>query len=213
MKIVDLSATITSDALVFPGYPRPVILPWTNIEKHGYYSNVIHMVEHTLTHVDSPAHFIKDASTIDKVSLDHFMGRAVALDFRDKKESGFITKKDLEMRLRGFEKINIVLLYTGWDEYLGSENYFKGYPGLSKDGAEYLREIGIKAVGIDGGDIDSSRSKGFPVHNTLLPAGIVVYEGLVNLREVIGKVFNFIGLPLKIGNGSASPVRAVAVIE
>ena len=208
MKIIDLSAVIKSDALVFPGYPRPVILKWTDVEKHGYYSNVLHMVEHTLTHVDSPAHFVKGALTIDKVSLDHFIGKAIAIDFRDKKNGGFITKEDLEKYVNKESDIQVVLLYTGWDEYLGSEDYFKDYPGLSKDGAEYLRDLNIKAVGIDGPDIDSSKSDDFPAHNTLLPEGIVIYEGLVNLKEVTGKTFDFIGLPLKIYNGSASPVRA-----
>jgi kynurenine formamidase len=30
---------------------------------------------------------------------------------------------------------------------------------------------------------------------------------------VAGKAFQFIGLPLKIRNGSGSPIRAVAVLE
>ena len=213
MKTVDLSSTIVTDAPVFPGYPKPVILKWTVIEKHGYYSNVLHMVEHTLTHVDSPAHFIKGAPTIDKVTLDHFMGKAIALDLRDEEEGSLITESDIKKYVKAPTDIKIVILYTGWEKKTGSEDYFKGYPGLSKDAAEYLRDLDMKAVGIDGPDIDHHNSEGFPAHHVLLSAGMVIYEGLVNLKEVAGKTFNFIGLPLKINDGSASPVRVVAILD
>jgi kynurenine formamidase len=212
LKIVDLTAVIKADSLVFPGYVRPAILKWTDLEKHGYYSNLLYMVEHTLTHVDSPAHFLKNANTIDEVPLNHFVGRATAIDLRSKKEDGFITKADLQEYIKKDEN-DIVLLYTGWEEYMGREEYFVNYPGLSKDGAEFLRDVNVKAVGIDGPDIDSYKSKGFPAHKILLGAGIVIYEGLINLGEISGKKFNFVGLPLKIHMGSASPVRAVAIIE
>jgi len=212
LKIVDLTAVIKADSLVFPGYVRPAILKWTDLEKHGYYSNLLYMVEHTLTHVDSPAHFLKNANTIDEVPLNHFVGRAAAIDLRSKKEDGFITKADLQEYIKKDEN-DIVLLYTGWEEYMGREEYFANYPGLSKDGAEFLRDVNVKAVGIDGPDIDNYKSKGFPAHKILLGAGIVIYEGLINLGEISGKKFNFVGLPLKIHMGSASPVRAVAIIE
>ncbi len=212
MKIVDLSCVIKVDSPVFPGYVKPTILKWTDLEKHGYYSNLLYMVEHTLTHVDSPAHFIKNADTIDRVSLDHFVGRATAIDLRSKKEGGFITKVDLQGYIKKGEN-DVILLYTGWEQYMEREEYFANYPGLSRDGAEFLRDAGVKAVGIDGPDIDNYKSKGFPAHHILLSAGIVIYEGLINLSEVLGKKFKFVGLPLKINMGSASPVRAVAILE
>ena len=44
-------------------------------------------------------------------------------------------------------------------------------------------------------------------------SGVVIYENLTNLKPLIGKRFKFIGVPLKIVKGSASPVRALAVLE
>jgi kynurenine formamidase len=38
-------------------------------------------------------------------------------------------------------------------------------------------------------------------------------ENLGDLRPVVGRRFQFIGLPLKIRKGSGSPIRAVAVLE
>ncbi len=41
--------------------------------------------------------------------------------------------------------------------------------------------------------------------------GITHYENLANLDQVVGKRFTFFGLPLRIRNGTGSPVRAVAL--
>jgi len=41
----------------------------------------------------------------------------------------------------------------------------------------------------------------------------VIYENLTNLSQLLGRRFQFTGFPLKILGGSASPVRAVAVLE
>jgi kynurenine formamidase len=43
--------------------------------------------------------------------------------------------------------------------------------------------------------------------------GIHHYENLANLRELVGRRFTFVGFPLKIRDGTGSPVRAVAVLE
>jgi len=42
---------------------------------------------------------------------------------------------------------------------------------------------------------------------------ITHFENLANLDQVVGKRFTFIGFPLKIREGTGSPVRAVAVVE
>lgn len=212
MKIVDLSFKIESGAPVFPAHPKPAILPWSKIEIQGFYSNVLFLSEHTLTHVDVPAHFVKDAPTVDEVPLEKFIGEGVVLDFSYKKPKEEITLEDLNKALEKtrVEKDYIVLLYTGFDKYIGRPEYFTDYVGLSKEAAEKLVEIGVKAVGLDTPSIDRPP---FEVHPVLLSKGIVIYECLTGLDKLLGKKFKFIGLPLKIAGGSASPVRAVAVLE
>ena len=52
------------------------------------------------------------------------------------------------------------------------------------------------------------------VHKACAELGITHMESLCNLEELIGKgLFRFIGLPLKIRNGSGGPMRAVAVLD
>jgi len=214
VKVLDLTLTLRTGAPVFPGYPTPIVHTWTTIEKNGYYSNLLQFVEHTGTHVDSPAHFVKGAPTIDKVPLDRFMGKGVVIGVSDLPKKGAITREIIENRLReqGVEVGSgwVVLFYTGYDEKAGTPEWFE-HPDLDETGAKYLAEKNVNAVGIDAPSIDHEP---FPAHTALLSKGIVIYENLTGLKELVGKPgFKFIGLPLKIENGSASPVRAVAILE
>ncbi|KAK7199524.1 putative cyclase [Novymonas esmeraldas] len=47
----------------------------------------------------------------------------------------------------------------------------------------------------------------------LLSHGIVTYTDLVNVEQLVGISFTFVGLPLRIRGGDGSPVRAVAIVE
>ena len=211
MKVVDLTMSLKTGSPVFPGYPIPLVHTWTTIKEHGYYSNLLMLVEHTLTHVDSPAHFIEGAATIDEVPLERFMGHGVVIDVSHLGPKAPITGDFLEKNLKGLGvgKGWVVLLRTGYDAKAGTPEWFE-HPGLDESGAEYLVALGVNAVGIDAPSIDQAP---FPGHKVLLPRGIVIYENLTNLKELLGKTFTFYGFPLKIHKGSASPVRALAVLE
>ncbi|RLF23280.1 MAG: cyclase family protein [Thermoprotei archaeon] len=216
MRIVDLSYKITHGMSVFPGYPIPAIIKWANIKVHGFYANVLYVVEHGGTHVDSPAHFIEEAPTIDKIPLGKFFGPCIALKVEPRRGNVIgvedIKRAENEQGLR-LEKDLIVLLYTGWDSKWGSDEYFKNFPGIDSDAAEYLAEKEIKAVGIDSPSIDPPQATEFPAHKILLRKGILIYENLRSIGEVVGKRGTFYGVPLAIENGSASPVRAFIVLE
>lgn len=210
-RIVDLTMELKTGTPVFPGDPSPIILTITTIREHGYYGNLVQLSEHTGTHVDSPAHFIEGALTIDKVPLEKFMGRGVVVDATGLSPRALITREFLEEALYG-KKVGrgcVLLIMTGYDVRAGTPDWFN-HPGLDESGAQYLVELGVNAVGIDAPSIDHPP---FPGHFILLSNGIVIYENLTNLKEIVNKQFQFYGFPLKIQNGSASPVRAVAILE
>jgi kynurenine formamidase len=216
MVKIDLSRTIKPGMWVFPAYIAPVVCEWTRHEVHGFRSNLLVLIEHTGTHVDSPAHFIEEGAFIDEVPLDRFYGRAVTVDLHNlaANNKAFtvdeIEKSILENRAAIDEAI--VLLRTGWEEKWSTDDYQRN-PGLSKEAAEYIVRRKVKAVGIDAPSIDPGDSKDFPAHVTLLKEGVVIYENLRNLESVGEAEFTFVGLPLGIEKGSASPVRAIAVLE
>jgi kynurenine formamidase len=211
LKVIDLSMEIKTGSPVFPGYPTPIVHPWTTIREHGYYSNILQFVEHTATHVDAPAHFIEGAPTIDAVPLERFMGRGIVVDASHLPPKASITREFLEKALSGRSVGRgwIVLIMTSYDRKAGTPEWFN-HPGLDESGARYLAELDVNAVGIDAPSIDHEP---FPAHRILLQKGIVIFENLTNLELVKGREFMFYAFPLKIVKGSASPVRAVAIIE
>jgi len=214
MKIIDLSFEIHTGAPVFPLYPVPIVHKWTSIDEHGYYSNLLMFVEHTLTHVDVPAHFVKNGLTVEQMPLERFMGKCVVIDVSNKPPKYEITPEDIESQLKRLN-VNvgpgwILLFYTGYDRKIGTPDFFN-HPGLGWASSKYVAELKVNGVGFDAPSVDH---KPFPAHKTLLPKGIVLYENLTNLDKLVGLAgFKFIGLPLKIRKGSASPVRAIAIIE
>ena len=188
--IIDLSMELSENILVYPGDPKVEIKAWSTIEKDGYYMNTLFVGEHTGTHVDAPAHFIEGGKTIDEMPLDKFIGEGAVID---------VSKLDRDILPEDItENAEILLLYTN-----GAEVY------LSEESAKHLVNLGVKALGIDKPSID----RDFRAHRVLLANEVVIFENLVNLEKLIGKEFTFIGVPLKIKNGSGSPVRAFAIIK
>jgi len=211
VRIVDLSRTMEPGMQVFPVYPSVQVIQWTIYETHGFKSEVLFASTHTGTHVDAPAHFVEGGLDVSSTPLDVFFVDAVAVDVSGTRSiDGAILREGLEGL---FERGLGVLLYTSWEDLYGTDRYVAENPGLSVDGAEALVELGASIVGIDSPSIDPSGAEGFPAHRALLSSGIPVIENLCNLKQLVGKRFKLIALPLKIKEATASPVRAVAVLE
>lgn len=187
--IVDLSLPLGEETELYPGDPPVSIKPWALIWRDGYYMNVIKMGEHTGTHVDAPAHFIPNGKTVDEMPLERFMGRGIVIDVR----GGEGEVKLGEIPDSGYYN-RIVLFLTGGRE-------------LSPEVALFLAAEGVKAVGTDAMSIGDEA-----VHTILLSEEVPIFENLTNLEALLGKEFTFIAFPLRIKNGSGSPVRAVAVL-
>ena len=175
----------------------------------GWESRSILISEHCGTHVDAPRHFVPDSKTIDQVPLSKFIGDAVLIDLRGiQKENEPIKKdqllacckkNDLEIR-----KGDIVILFS-------AENT----KGLTDDAVDWLIARKIKAVGTNI-FIEEDRVEDDLIvrnaHMYFLSNGISIFEGLINLEKIEKNRFTFIGLPLKIQNGTGSPVRAIAIV-
>jgi kynurenine formamidase len=112
--------------------------------------------------------------------------------------------RDRELRGRA------VLVHTSWSAYFNTERYFEGYPFLTADAAAYLRDCGVKLVGIDSHNIDDTREQARPVHSTLLREDILIVEHLTNLAALPDEGFCFSAVPPKIQGVGTFPVRAFA---
>jgi kynurenine formamidase len=89
--------------------------------------------------------------------------------------------------------------------------YVEDWPGLHRTAAQYLLDRRIKAVGTDCLSIDCCGSTEIPAHDRFLRNDILIMENLANLDDLPERFF-FLAAPLKIHEGSGSPIRAVALL-
>ncbi len=86
---------------------------------------------------------------------------------------------------------DVVLLHTGWSNLLGvdGERFAAGEPGLGVDGARYLAELGVVAVGADNWGLEvipfEEDAGVFEVHQVLLVKhGVYILEN-IETRELL----------------------------
>jgi kynurenine formamidase len=174
------------------------------------------------THMDAGAHADPDGWPAHEAPLDHLVVSGVVVDVRAKTDDEGITPADLE-------KYDI----RPGDAVLFLFTYAKPKPGamfsqsfLTEEAAEWLVKHGVRCVGSNTPGLEdhkrgarehwmdpANQKQAWPVHKILLRRHIPIVEGLVNLDQLVGKKFQFIGLPLKIEGIDGAPVRALAVLD
>ena len=208
MNVIDLTHLISPNMTVYPGTEAPRFDVPCTIEKDGFTERKISLYSHTGTHIDAPSHIIQGGKTLNELSVEKFIGRAVVLDLSSINKH-YIDVSDLEKFGDIIRGCDFVLLHTGWSKFWGSNEYFKGYPVLSINSAKWLSEFNIKGIGIDAISVDEAGTVDFPIHRIFLSNEIVIIENLNNLNEISEGEFTFSCFPLKIKDGDGSPVRAV----
>jgi kynurenine formamidase len=224
--LVDLSLEISNGMPAHAFFPSPIILPYVTHEQAKaaglgepgdpmtYSINYISMLEHVGTHVDAPFHIGENGATIDEVPLDWFTGKAVCLDLRHVPDLGVIDVAELEeAEERCGVKIDghIVLVCTGFHaRHWPERSVVTSNPGLTTASSHWLADRS-RVHGVEGPSTDIAGTKEFPNHRVCRDRGMIHYEWLVNLEQLVGKgEFQFTGYPLKWLDGTGSPVRAVA---
>lgn len=203
-------------------------------EREGYdeeqpMNRTIIISEHGPTHVDSIDHLDPTSDlSIDEMPLEWFYGDAIGLDVSHIEYPDPITIDSLEAELDKHDLTvtegDIVTLETGnrRNNYSTTDKekkhrYNSKFVGLTEDAATWLVEQGAKAIGIDAISVDHPPNiypdYNFPVHALASREEIVIYENLANLKAVAGMRYTFSGIPLKIRDGTGSPVRPVAILE
>ncbi|HYX51769.1 MAG TPA: cyclase family protein [Ktedonobacteraceae bacterium] len=227
-RLIDLSQEIFQGMKVYPGHLKTVIWEHHTHEEtvknfeggFSYQSRGLLMSDHGPTHVDALSHLDPrpEAPTIDKMPLDLFYGDATCIDVSHFEPRTYITAADIDATIskNGTEvrKGDILLFYTGtYNKVHGTADYVGIYPGLDESASMWIVENGIKTFGVDSPSPDNPASRTYPCHMMCRKYGITHFENLANLDQVVNKRFTFIGFPLRIRNGTGSPVRAVALMS
>lgn len=230
LRVVDLSPTLERGIPNWPLHPPLVIEPVREAARDGYYCQLLVISEHTGPHVDAPPHIHPGMMdrTIDTVPPEHLIAPACLYDFAalELQPGELLTLAHvLEYERRtgiavGEEEIALVnfgWMRRHWRTDHRSAFFVRNAPGIAEDAVIHFRDRRVRAVGCDtvacdmpvvdgvGGD-----TTGHTTH--WLPRGILIIEMLCNLEQLSPRSL-FVATPLKIRNGSGSPIRPLAFCE
>jgi arylformamidase len=206
-RIYDISVSVQSGGLIYPGNPEIEITAQQAISL-GAGANVSRVVfgSHTGTHVDAAKHFFDDGQTVDEIPLEKLMGPAIVVAVDDSSMS--VGEADL----RNFDlgRHTRVLIKTRNSSFLHERDFHRDYSFLAPDGAEYLVSKGVELVGIDYLSIEQFHSGHHRTHRALLEKDVVIVEGL-SLGNVSPGEYELICLPLRLAGLDGAPARAVLI--
>ena len=207
MKVVDLTHLIEPDMTLFPGVPKPVLTPAMTVENDGCKVSILEIFTHVGTHVDAPGHMLPGGKELEDLDISNFCGKIKILDARSKTQ---IDKSDIDKL--PLSEIDFVILYTGWQDKWGTDEYNHDFPLLTSEAAELLSKADIKGVGMDTISIDAVDDSDFKNHKIVMEGGKILIENLTNLDKLGDGIYEAAFLPLKVKGFEGCPVRACAFL-
>lgn len=204
--VYDISLILGEGSATYPGdspYSRHID---SSIAAGADYNlSTLKLSAHAGTHIDSPAHFIEDAKTLDQYPINGFIRQARVVFVKDGES----------VKPQDFEDINLkkgdAVLFKTQNSLCGlSSNslFSEEFVYLSQEAAELCVDMGLSLVGIDYISIDRYGDDTEPVHLMLLKNDVLILEG-IDLKDVPPGRYVLIVLPLRIKGGEAAPARAI----
>ncbi len=240
LKVVDLtqplgpSTPVTGLPPIFASSPGVTIEQISRYDQAGpgWYWNTLHLGEHTGTHFDAPVHWITGKelpdNRCDTIPARRFVGPACVIDVTTEvaQNPDFLLTPE---RIVAWETEHgripagaWVLLRTGWSARSDPAAFLNvgpdgpHSPGFDKAASELLAHerdvlgVGVETVGTDAGQAGTFDPP-FPNHATMHGAGKFGLASLCNLDQLPATGAVVIAAPLKIVDGSGSPLRVLAI--
>lgn len=195
--------------------------------------NWLELGEHSGTHFDAPHHWItgKDYSDgyTDTLDVQRLIAPVNVLDFSKECAANpdFLLTIDhvkaWEAQHGAINPGEWVVLRSDWDRFADDEAKFLNAdatgphtPGPTAEVIQYLVDKGIvgwgnQCIGTDAGQAGGMNPP-FPAHNLLHANNRFGLASLANLSALPPKGAILIVAPLKIKNGTGSPIRAMALV-
>ena len=241
LRLVDLTHTLSPDfpALVLPpqfgqvwGFTQERISHYDEAGP-GWYWNNFSCGEHTGTHFDAPVHWVtgKDhpANTVDTIDPARFIAPAAVVDASAEVASNpdwLLTVDFLqawEQQHGRIPKGAWVLLRTDWSRRISDPAAFVNLkedgahtPGPTQEAVEWLiRERDVQGFGVETINTDAGQSYAWPMpypcHTLMHGANKYGLQCLRNLDQLPAQGALIVAAPLKIRQGSGSPLRVLAI--
>lgn len=201
-KLIDLTLEFSDLMPTYGGDETSRLFLTQHVDTDGYTLHKLETNLHVGTHIDVPMHLIQHDQYISEYALDNFIGRGCLLDVRG--QSVITYQETYEEKVKASD---IVILYTGHDQYFGKSEYYHQYPVVDEALAEFFIRKQIKMMCLDSPSPDRYP---FNIHKLLFNKGIFIIEGLTKVGQLL-EVENFevIAFPLKL-RAEASLIRVVA---
>lgn len=240
-KIIDLTHVLSEDfpgLELPPEFGQVATFKKERISQYddngpAWYWNNFSVGEHFGTHFDAPAHWVtgKDypLNTVDTIPNDVFVAGACVIDASDEvsQNPDFVLTVEYiqawEAKHGELEKGTWVLFRTDWykrsfdGEFTNvGEDGLNHTPGPSKEAVEYMISKDVLGFGVETINTDAGMSftweMQLPCHTLMHGAGKYGLQCLKNLDQLPPKGAVVIAAPLKIEEGSGSPLRVLAIV-
>ncbi|MFN8571568.1 MAG: cyclase family protein [Gemmatimonadaceae bacterium] len=240
IEVVDLTIPLGPDTQVIALPPIFAPSPGVTIDEisryddrgPAWYWNTIQMGEHTGTHFDAPVHWVtgKDLphNATDTIQPRRFVGPACVFDAsaESAQNPDFLVT---EAWVAAWEATHgrvprgaWVLLRTDWSKrrgaaFLNADATGPHTPGFHQSVSALLANdrdvlgVGVETIGTDAGQAGSFNPP-FPNHGIMHGAGKFGLASLCNLDRLPATGAVVIAAPLKLVNGSGSPLRVIALV-
>lgn len=242
VRVVDLTQPLGPDTPVIglpdmfgqsPGLSVEVISRYDDAGP-GWYWNTLTLGEHTGTHFDAPVHWVtgKDYpdNTTETIPASKLVAPACVLDCSSDAAADpdfLLTPAWIEQWESTHGRIpddSWVLMRTDWSKRTDPESFLNidengpHSPGFHKDASALLaNERGVIGVGVETIGTDAGQAGGFdppfPNHTIMHGAGRLGLASLCNLDQLPATGAIVFAAPLKIVDGSGSPLRVLALVE
>jgi len=240
LEIVDLTQPLGPETPVIALPPMFAASPGVTIDVisrydaggPAWYWNTLRFGEHTGTHFDAPVHWITGRelphNACDTIPAGRFVGPACVIDVTREVEANadfLLTVEGIEAWERAHGRIPPgawVLLCTGWSRRTDPAAFLNvaadgpHSPGFAAAASRLLAEerdilgVGVETIGTDAGQAGTFEPP-FPNHTIMHGAGKFGLASLCNLDRLPPTGALVIAAPLKIVNGSGSPLRVLAI--
>jgi kynurenine formamidase len=242
IRVVDLTQTLSSEFPTI-SLPPELGQTWPfkleNISRYdergpAWYWNNFSCGEHTGTHFDAPVHWVtgKDFpdNTTDTIPAENFFASACVIDCsaQTKENPDFLLTVDYvlawEAKHGPIPPHSWVLMRTDWSKQPTPEAYLNARedgmhtPGPDQGVVEWMiRERDVHGFGVEAIGTDAGQSYGwetpFPCHYFMHGNNRYGLQCLTNLDQLPPQGALIVAAPLKIKDGSGSPLRVLALIS
>jgi arylformamidase len=195
MQLYDISQELFTCA-VFPGDPAPKRETLASIEGGDLYNlTAFSMCAHNGTHIDAPAHFLRDGATVDELPLSKTTGFCTVVE-----HDGILTAADASRLLADAKKAS---------PEAAQRILIKGKATVSNEAATVFAEAHLELFGNESQSVGPEDAP-LAAHLALLSVGTVLLEG-IRLSHVPVGVYLLSAAPINLGGCEGAPCRALLI--